>query len=65
MSDFKHYVKLPAKIKAKKMQEAFEVDTLEGKMQGNAGDYLVEGVEGEQYPCKCHIFENTYEEVHF
>lgn len=65
MTEFKNYVKLPVKTKACKMEKAFEVETPEGKLQGSPGDYLVEDIEGGQYPCKCHIFEATYEEVSF
>jgi len=32
-------------------------------MQGNPGDYLIEGVEGELYPCAKDIFEKTYDNV--
>ena len=41
----------------------FEIDTLEGVMIGNYGDYIIQGVEGEVYPCKPDIFEQTYERV--
>ena len=39
------------------------IDTLEGKMVVNPGDYIITGVKGEVYPCKPDIFEMTYEEV--
>jgi len=42
------------------MEQDFEVETLEGLMKGRAGDYLVEGVDGELYPCRREIFEETY-----
>jgi len=38
------------------------IDTLEGTMKANIGDYVVKGVKGEVYPCKPDIFETTYEE---
>lgn len=38
-----------------------EIVTLEGVMIGNAGDWLIKGVNGELYPCKPDIFEKTYE----
>lgn len=38
-----------------------EINTLEGKMRGNCGDYIILGVKGEVYPCKPDIFEVTYE----
>ena len=37
------------------------IDTLEGTMRGNQGDYIIQGVKGEMYPCKNDIFEMTYE----
>jgi hypothetical protein len=40
-----------------------EIETLEGIMVGNKGDYLIKGVAGELYPCKPDIFEMTYEPV--
>jgi len=39
------------------------IDTLEGTMQGNGGDYIIKGVNGEIYPCKPEIFAKTYEKV--
>ncbi|MET3558679.1 hypothetical protein ABID29_001805 [Streptococcus rupicaprae] len=39
------------------------IDTLEGEMKANKGDYLVKGIAGEVYPVKPEIFEKTYEEV--
>lgn len=38
------------------------VSTLEGSICGNIGDYLIKGVQGELYPCRKDIFEETYEE---
>jgi len=40
-----------------------EIVTLEGIMRGEVGDYIIQGVKGEVYPCKTDIFEATYEEV--
>ena len=40
-----------------------EIKTLEGIMRVNYGDYIIKGVEGEVYPCRKDIFEQTYEEV--
>ena len=39
------------------------VRTLEGGHIIQPGDWLIEGVEGEFYPCKPDIFEKTYEPV--
>lgn len=40
-----------------------DINTLEGVMRGNVGDYIIQGVKGEVYPCKADIFEATYEPV--
>lgn len=39
------------------------VQTLEGTMTANVGDYIIRGVNGEFYPCKPDIFAKTYQEV--
>jgi len=58
------YRKRPVAIRARRMREAFTVETLEGTMTGNAGDWLVTGVEGEQYPVADRIFRATYERTY-
>ncbi|EOS7904501.1 hypothetical protein EAC61_RS05360 [Enterococcus hirae] len=37
------------------------ISTLEGIMHTDINDYIIQGVEGEFYPCKPDIFEKTYE----
>lgn len=39
-----------------------KIDTLEGVMSAFPGDFIIQGIEGEIYPCKPSIFEKTYEE---
>lgn len=39
------------------------IETLEGEMRAEVGDYIIKGVKGEFYPCKPDIFEATYERV--
>lgn len=39
------------------------INTLEGVMTANYGDYIIKGVKGEFYPCKPDIFDETYEIV--
>lgn len=39
------------------------IETLEGVMKANVGDYIIKGVNGEFYPCKPDIFEKTYDKV--
>lgn len=40
-----------------------EIHTLEGTMQASYGDYIIKGVQGEFYPCKPDIFEQTYDKA--
>ncbi len=39
------------------------IKTLEGDMLVSHGDYVIKGVQGEFYPCKPDIFQQTYEMV--
>lgn len=39
------------------------VTTLEGEMKATEGDWIIQGIAGEFYPCKPHVFDATYEEV--
>ena len=43
--------------------EELRVETLEGTMRADVGDWIIRGVNGEFYPCKPDIFAKTYEEV--
>ena len=39
------------------------IGTLEGEMLVNFDDWIIQGVEGELYPCKPEIFAATYDKV--
>jgi hypothetical protein len=39
------------------------IQTLEGTMTANEGDWIIKGVADELYPCKPDIFEATYDPV--
>lgn len=39
------------------------IRTLEGEMKASVGDWIIQGVDGEFYPCKPDIFDKTYELV--
>lgn len=43
--------------------EGLVIETLEGDMRADIGDYIIKGVKGEYYPCKPDIFEAAYEAV--
>jgi hypothetical protein len=39
------------------------VNTLEGTMTATSGDWIIQGVKGELYPCKPDIFSASYDPV--
>lgn len=43
--------------------DRLEIDTLEGTVHANPGDWVICGVKGEFYPCRDDIFRATYEAV--
>lgn len=55
--------KRPVVIEAYQTEVPMDIQTLEGTMHADPGDYIITGVKGEQYPCKPDIFEQTYEKV--
>ena len=57
------YRKKPVVIEAYQTDKELDIKTLEGTMHASIGDYIITGVEGEQYPCKPDIFKKTYETV--
>lgn len=59
----KKYRKKPIVIEAYQTDKVMYIETLEGTMKANVGDYIITGVNGEQYPCKPDIFKQTYELV--
>lgn len=49
-------------LKDRKVWSAdFYIETLEGRMKVDIGDWIIKGVKGEFYPCKPGIFELTYD----
>jgi len=57
------YRKRPMVIEAVQMPEPFTTQTMEGELSGKAGDWLITGVKGEQYPCDDGVFRQTYDAV--
>ena len=60
---FEKYRKIPVTIEAYQTDEEVEIETLEGIMKANKGDWIIRGVKGELYPCKPDVFDMTYEKV--
>ena len=61
--EFKKFKKIPIVIEAYQTEEELEIETLEGTMKADKGDWIIRGVKGELYPCKPDVFEMTYEKV--
>jgi hypothetical protein len=59
----KAYRKRPVTIWAYQTDEEIDIETLEGTMHANKGDWIIKGVKGEIYPCKPDIFNMTYEPI--
>lgn len=55
--------KLPIVIEAERLTRGVTIITLEGRLTGEPGDWLITGVHGEQYPCGDEVFRATYEPV--
>lgn len=72
----KENIGISAKVWPEWLQDAYANDTLfhdeykwyirtlEGNHEAKHGDYIIQGVKGELYPCKPDIFELTYDLVH-
>ena len=43
--------------------QCIDIQTLEGEMRAEMGDWIIRGIKGEHYPCKPDIFKTTYEET--
>lgn len=48
-------------IKYDDIENQYYVQTLEGPLTIRSGDWLIEGTEGEFYPCKDSVFQRKYE----
>ena len=55
--------KRPVIIEAYQTDRPMDIETLEGIMHADTGDWIITGVKGEKYPCKPDIFDATYERV--
>lgn len=55
--------KKPVVVDAYQTDREMNIETLEGVMHAEPGDWIITGVNGERYPCKPDIFEKTCEPV--
>lgn len=49
-------------LEGSRVSEIF-IQTLEGRMRAEPGDWIIKDVEGELYPCRDSIFRYVHEEV--
>nr|WP_057874593.1 hypothetical protein [Loigolactobacillus rennini] len=54
-------IKKPIPVTAFQAETALDIKTLEGIMHANIGDWIITGIDGEQWPVKKEIFEKTYD----
>lgn len=50
-------------IEAAEAEAGIVIETLEGPLTVSWNDWIIQGVQGELYPCKPDIFAATYDEV--
>ena len=53
-------VKKPIPVEVFQTEKHMDINTLEGTMHANPGDYIVTGPDGEKWPVKKDIFEKNY-----
>lgn len=63
MNKKEKFQKKPVVVEAYQTDKELIIPTLEGNMKASPGDWIITGVNGEQYPCKPDIFEKTYQKV--
>lgn len=56
-------VSAPNGHETKTIMASISIMKLEGEHSCRIGDYIIKGVNGEFYPCKPDIFEQTYEKA--
>ena len=51
------------RLKVRKAVKGEKLETLNGTVYANDGDYVITGVNGEKYPCDPNIFKLLYDVV--
>ncbi|MFS7411438.1 hypothetical protein AB6889_02275 [Carnobacterium maltaromaticum] len=51
-------------VDAYQTKKSIEIETLEGMMHAEPGDWIITGIKGEQYPVREDIFYETYEIIY-
>jgi len=63
IADISEFMSADRPLRWLSTDDSLMIDTLEGSMKANVGDWIIKGIKGECYPCKPDIFEATYEKV--
>ena len=63
LDTFKQYRKRPTKVRAARVTQTVDIQTLGGVKTGYPGDYIVVGSDGEVSVLAGYSFESTYDEV--
>jgi hypothetical protein len=50
----------PAVFRGSDLEASGYIDTPEGRLRVEPGDWVITGVAGEHYPCKPHVFAQLY-----
>lgn len=56
-------IKKAIPVLAHQTDKVVEIETLEGIMVANIGDWIITGSKGEQWPVRKDIFEETYKKI--
>lgn len=56
-------IKKPIPVEAYQVEKDTIINTLEGDLIAKKGDWVITGVDGEQWPVKKDIFEKTYKVI--
>lgn len=57
------YRRKPIVVDAVRITRTITIETTEGSITGQPGDYLITDTSGEQYPCESTLFNETYEPI--
>lgn len=56
-------IKKPIPVTARQVEKKTIVETIEGPLTAQPGDWIITGVDGEEWPVKKEIFDKTYEVI--
>lgn len=56
-------IKKPIPVNARQVSKKTIVKTIEGTLIAQPGDWILTGVDGEEWPVKKEIFEKTYKVI--